>query len=60
MNNNDVSSITATKQKSPLNSINSTENYINKKYDEIALHQLKQFILPELHTIVNNSIPYTK
>ena len=49
-----MSSLTAkTKRKT---SINSIENYINNKYDEIALSQLKQSILSEVHTTTNKKI----
>ena len=58
MNTNDLSSVTAkTKRKT---SINSVENYINNKYDDIALSHLKQSILLEVHTTINKktvSIP---
>ena len=54
MNTNDLSSLTAkTKKKT---SINSIENYINNKYDEIALSHLKQSILPEVHATINQKI----
>ena len=54
MNTNDLSSLTAkTKRKT---SINSIENYINNKYDEIALSHLKQSILSEVHTTINEKI----
>ena len=54
MNTNDLSSLTAkTKRKT---SINSIENYINNKYDEIALSHLKQSILPEVHATINQKI----
>ena len=54
MNTNDLSSLTAkTKRKT---SINSIENYINTKYDEIALSHLKQSILSEVHTTINEKI----
>ena len=54
MNTNDLSSITAkTKRKT---SINSIENYINNKYDEIALSHLKQSILLEVHATINKKI----
>ena len=60
MNTNDLSSLTAkTKRKT---SINSIENYINNKYDEIALSHLKQSILSEVHATINGktiSIPKT-
>ena len=49
-----MSSLTAkTKRKT---SINSIENYINNKYDEIALSHLKQSILSEVHTTINEKI----
>ena len=54
MNTNDLSSLTAkTKRKT---SINSIENYINNKYDEIALSHLKQSILSEVHATINEKI----
>ena len=54
MNTNDLSSLTAkTKRKT---SINSIENYINNKYDEIALSHLKQSILLEVHATINEKI----
>ena len=54
MNTNDLSSLTAkTKRKT---SINSIENYINNKYDEIALSHLKQSILLEVHATINKKI----
>ena len=54
MNANDLSSLTVkTKRKT---SINSIENYINNEYDEIALSHLKQSLLSEVHTTVNNKI----
>ena len=54
MNTNDWSSLTAkTKRKT---SINSIENYINNKYDEIALSHLKQSILLEVHATINKKI----
>ena len=54
MNTNDLSSLTAkTKRKT---SINSIENYINNKYDEIALPHLKQLILRVFHTTINEKI----
>ena len=54
MNTNDLSSLTAkTKRKT---SINSIENYINNKYDEIALSHLNQSILSEVHTTINEKI----
>ena len=54
MNTNDLSSLTAkTKRKT---SINSIENFINNKYDKIALSHLKQSILSEVHTTVNKKI----
>lgn len=56
-NTNDVAKLTTrTKRKSSINSINSIENYINKKYDEMALAQLKQSILSEVRDIVNANI----
>ena len=58
MNTNDLSLLTAkTKKKT---SINSIENYINNKYDEIALSHLKQSILSEVNDTINKktiSIP---
>ena len=58
MNTNDLSSLTArTKMKTTINSI---ENYINNKYDEIALSHLKQSILSKVHATINGktiSIP---
>ena len=45
---------TKTNKKLSINSINSIENYINKKYDEIALSQ--QSILSEVHNVVNTNI----
>ena len=60
MNTNELSLLTAkTKRKT---SINSIENYINNKYDEIALSHLKQSILSEVHATINGktiSIPKT-
>ena len=54
MNTNDLSSLTAkTKRKT---SINSIKNYINNKYDEIALSHLKQSILLEVHATINEKI----
>ena len=54
MNTNDLSLITAkTKRKM---SINSIDNYINNKYDEIALSHLKQSILSEVHATINEKI----
>ena len=54
MNTNDLSSLTAkTKRKT---SINSIDNYINNKYDEIALSHLKQSILSEVHATTNEKI----
>ena len=54
MNTNDLSSLTArTKMKTTINSI---ENYINNKYDEIALSHLKQSILSEVHATINEKI----
>ena len=54
MNINDLSLLTAkTKRKT---SINSIKNYINNKYDEIASSHLKQSILSEVHTIVNEKL----
>ena len=54
MNANLLSSLTAkTKGKT---SINSIENYINNKYDKIALSHLKQSILSEVHTTINEKI----
>ena len=44
---------TKTKRKT---SINSIENYINNKYDEIALPHLKQLILRVFHTTINEKI----
>ena len=54
MNTNDLSSLTAKTKKK--RSINSIENYINNKYDEIALCHLKQSILSEVHTTINEKI----
>ena len=58
MNTNELSLLTAkTKRKT---SINSIENYINNKYDEIALSHLKQSILSEVRITINDkniSIP---
>ena len=58
MNTNELSLLTAkTKWKT---SINSIENYINNKYDEIALSHLKQSILSEVRITINDkniSIP---
>ena len=54
MNTNDLSSLTTKTSKT---SINSIENYINNKYDEIAaLSHLKQSILSEVHTTINKKI----
>ena len=54
MNTNGLSSLTGkTKRKT---SINSNENYINSKYDEIALSHLKQSTLWEVHTTINEKI----
>ena len=54
MNTNELSLLTAkTKRKT---SINSIENYINNKYDEIALSHLKQSILSEVHATINEKI----
>ena len=56
-NMDDVTSLTTkTKKKSSINSINSIENYISKKYDEIALSQLKQSILSEVRNVVSTNI----
>ena len=54
MNTNDLSSLTAKTKKTM--SINSIENYINNKYDEIALSHLKQSILSEVHATINEKI----
>ena len=58
MNTNELSLLTAkTKRKT---SINSIENYINNKYDEIALSHLKQSILSAVRITINDkniSIP---
>ena len=54
MNTNDLSSLTAKTNRKT--SINSIENYINNKYDEIALSHLKQSILSEVHTTINKKI----
>ena len=60
MKTNDLRSLVAkTKRKT---SINSIENYINSEYDKIALPHLKQSILSEFHTTINEkviSIPKT-
>ena len=54
VNTNDLSLLTAkTKRKT---SINNIENYINNKYDEIALSHLKQSMLSEVHTTINKKI----
>ena len=54
MNTNDLSSLTAkTKRKT---SINSIENYINNKHNEIVLSHLKQSILSEVHATINEKI----
>ena len=54
MNTNGLSPLTAkTKRKT---SINSIENYINNKYDEIALSHLKQSILLKVHATINEKI----
>ena len=54
INTNDLSSLTAkTKKKT---SINSIENYINNKYDEIALSHLKQSIWSEVNATINKKI----
>ena len=51
MNTNELSLLTAkTKRKT---SINSIKNYINNKYDEIALSHLKQSVLSEVGTAIN-------
>ena len=56
-NMDDVTSLTTkTKKKSSINSVNSIENCINKKYDEIALSQLKQPILSEVRNVVSANI----
>ena len=54
MNTNDLSLLTAKTKKKKL--INSIENHINNKYDEIALSYLNQSILSEVHTAVNEKI----
>ena len=54
MNTNDLSSLTAKTEKKT--SINIIENYINSKYDEIALSHLKQSILFEVHNTINKEI----
>ena len=54
MNTNDLSLLTAKTKKKKL--INSIENHINNKYDEIALSHLNQSILSEVHTAINEKI----
>ena len=54
MNTNDLSSLTAKAKRKT--SINSIKNYINNKYDEIALSHLKQSILLEVHATINKKI----
>ena len=54
MNTNDLSSLTDKTEKKT--SINIIENYINSKYDEIALSHLKQSILSEVHNTINKKI----
>ena len=54
MNTNDLSSLTAKTERKT--SINSIKNYINNKYDEIALSHLKQSILSEVHATINEKI----
>ena len=54
MNTDDLSSLTAkTKRKT---SVYSIANYINNKYDEIALSYMKQSILLEVHATINEKI----
>ena len=58
MNTNDLSLLTDKTEKKT--AINIIENYINSKYDEIALSHLKQSILSEVHnTCKICSIPKT-
>ena len=54
MNTNDLSSLTDKTEKKT--AINIIENYINSKYDEIALSHLKQSILFEVHNTINKEI----
>ena len=54
MNTNDLSLLTAKTKKKKL--INSIENHINNKYQEIALSHLNQSILSEVHTAINEKI----
>ena len=54
MNRNDLSLLTAKTKKKKL--INSIENHINNKYQEIALSHLNQSILSEVHTAINEKI----
>ena len=54
MNTNDLSLLTAKTKKKKL--INSIENHINDKYDKIALSNLNQSILSEVHTAINEKI----
>ena len=54
MNTNDLSSLTDKTEKKT--SINIIENYINSKYDEIALSHLKQSIRSEVHNTINKKI----
>ena len=54
MNTNDLSSLTAKRKRKT--SVNSIKNYINNKYDEIALSRVKQSILSEFHTTINKKI----
>ena len=54
MNTNDLSSLTAKTERKT--SINSIKNYINNKYDKIALSHLKQSILSEVHATINEKI----
>ena len=53
MNTNDLSLLTAITKRKKL--INCIKNYINK-YDKIALSHLKQWLLWQVHTIINDKI----
>ena len=53
-NTNDLSSLTAKTNRK--RSINSIENYIDNKHDEIVLSHLKQSILLEVHATINEKI----
>ena len=53
-NTNDLSLLTAMTKRIKL--INSIKNYINNKYDNIALSHLKQWLLWQVHTIIKDKI----